>query len=199
MICKNCGKEIKDGAAFCSSCGAKTEESTVTNVDTATAVAETKKKYPTKLVIGAIVAVIVIIVIVIAASGGGDSHTEKNNTNVDLSEKYDDTDVEQQIYDVLNSTPAVDGYYTSVGTALNAVFSDYSVSFKQWGGETSYNVTISGTYCPNPEVPQYTDSGEITYLVDIESGYCQARDAIYGDGICSIEDVIKVYVVNYLG
>ena len=192
MFCKNCGKEIKDGAAFCSSCGAKTEKSTVTNVDTTTAAAETKKKHPTKIVIGAIIAAIVIIIIAIVASNGGDSHTEKNNTK-----KSDDTDVEQQIYDVLNSTPAVDGYYTSVGTALNAVFSDYSVSFKQWGGETSYNVTISGTYCPNPEVPQYTNSGTITYVVDIESGYCQAReDDIYGYGI---DDVIKVYVVNYLG
>ena len=189
MFCKNCGKEIKEGSAFCPECGAKTEESTVTNVDTTTATAETKKKHPTKIVIGAIIAAIVIIIIAIVASNGGDSHTEKNNTK-----KSDDTDVEQQIYDVLNSTPAVDGYYTSVGTALNAVFSDYSVSFKQWGGETSYNVTISGTYCPNPEVPQYTDSGAITYVVDIESGYCQARDDIYG-----IDDVIKVYVVNYLG
>ena len=31
MICKNCGKEIQDGVAFCSSCGAKVDEVPVNN------------------------------------------------------------------------------------------------------------------------------------------------------------------------
>lgn len=71
MICKNCGKEIQEGVAFCSSCGAKAEESTVANIDSSTAAAETtKKKYPTKLVIGAISAAIIIILLAIGASSG---------------------------------------------------------------------------------------------------------------------------------
>ncbi len=74
MFCKNCGKEMKDSAAFCPECGAKTENQIAANIEVGSATAETaKKKYPTKLVIGAIIAAIVIIIIAIAASGGDDS------------------------------------------------------------------------------------------------------------------------------
>lgn len=33
MFCKNCGKEMKDGSAFCSECGTKNEQGT-TEVNT---------------------------------------------------------------------------------------------------------------------------------------------------------------------
>ena len=33
MYCKNCGKEIADGAAYCSTCGTKVDESIVVNVN----------------------------------------------------------------------------------------------------------------------------------------------------------------------
>lgn len=70
MFCKNCGKEIKNGDDFCRECGTKTEEVSVNNANAIAVTAETpKKKYPAKLVIGAIIAVIVIIVI--ACSVGG--------------------------------------------------------------------------------------------------------------------------------
>jgi len=73
MICKNCGKEVKNEAAFCLSCGAKTEKSTVINVDTATAATEkTKKKYTTKFVVGALIFVVLIIVIAVIGSIGDD-------------------------------------------------------------------------------------------------------------------------------
>lgn len=81
MICKNCGKEVKDGANFCPSCGAKTENQIATNIEVGSAAAETaKKKYPTKLVIGAIIAAIVIIIIAIAASGGDEGGSSKSKT-----------------------------------------------------------------------------------------------------------------------
>lgn len=63
MICKNCGKEINDSIGICTSCGANTGNQFMSNTETATAVVSTKKKPPTKPVIGAIIAVVVIILI----------------------------------------------------------------------------------------------------------------------------------------
>lgn len=94
MICKNCGKEINDGAAFCSSCGAKSEV-TATDSDNLSANNVTnKKKYPTKLVIGAIIAAIVILVIGIVVSIGDDETSDNlssTKTNSSANSFFEDT------------------------------------------------------------------------------------------------------------
>ena len=83
MFCKDCGKEMKDGTTLCPECGTKTESSNVKQVSNEMPVSDTnmsviapemsKKKYPLKLVIGAIITAILIIIIVIACAVGGDA------------------------------------------------------------------------------------------------------------------------------
>jgi hypothetical protein len=73
MICKNCGKEVPDGANTCLSCGTKIQIDVAAFQEAVAAapVEPTKKKYPTKLVIGAIIAALLIIVIVIIIDSSG--------------------------------------------------------------------------------------------------------------------------------
>lgn len=90
MFCKNCGKEMKDGTAFCSECGTKNDQGATevnTQVDTTafqsamsnssgTAVAVKKKSKGKFIIIGVFV---LLIIIVIACAVGGDSETEVDN------------------------------------------------------------------------------------------------------------------------
>lgn len=119
MICKNCGKEMKNGAAFCSSCGAKTEEVPIN----ATAVtADTpKKKYPTKLVIGAIIAAILIIIIAIAASVGDDSDSNSKG-NVFKSNSQSGASFNCTIDDVIS------GYNKNIDKHLTNGGEDYKLN-----------------------------------------------------------------------
>lgn len=201
MICKNCGKEIQDGVAFCPSCGAKVDEVPVNNPNVVPALEKPKKKHKGLIIFCSIVGVL-LLSIVIFSIFDEESESITNNSSVSVeieneSKENDeilDDEIKEKIYSVLNNTPAIEGYNTSVGNALGTIFKDYTVSFKKFGGKTSYIVTVSGKYLPNPEVPQAVEEGEVTYGVNIESGYCEIRNDIYG-----IENVIKVYVVNYLG
>ena len=85
MFCKNCGKEIKDGAAFCSECGTKAEsnafaqanqidvgafQSAMANSRGSVAV---KKKSKGKFILIGVFAVLIIIVIACAMGGGAAS------------------------------------------------------------------------------------------------------------------------------
>ena len=91
MICKNCGKEVKDGANFCPSCGAKTENQIAANIEVGSATAETaKKKYPTKLVIGAIIVVVIVIIGILGSSDeDSESLTVKSDNYNGMSFNYD--------------------------------------------------------------------------------------------------------------
>ena len=96
MFCKNCGKEMKDGSAFCAECGTMTESSNVKQVSSEMPVSNTntsvispemtKKKYPVKLLIGAIITAFVIIIIVIACAVGDDD----SETGVDNNTYFED-------------------------------------------------------------------------------------------------------------
>jgi hypothetical protein len=58
MFCTNCGKEIRDGAAFCSSCGASQQEETTQTVfsavNTNSSIAQ-GASYNTMCVLGAVI------------------------------------------------------------------------------------------------------------------------------------------------
>ncbi len=98
MFCKNCGKEIKNGSAFCPECGAKAEtnavaqekkidagafQSAMTNSGETVAV---KKKSKKKLFI--IVGVIIAVIIAIAVCfSGSDVATVKNGSPYDYPDK----------------------------------------------------------------------------------------------------------------
>ena len=82
MICKNCGKEVRENDMFCTECGTKIEQADniQTNKIDQNVVQSTtinsgsvavKKKYPTKLVV--IIVIIALIGIVVLSIASGDS------------------------------------------------------------------------------------------------------------------------------
>ena len=200
MFCKNCGKEMKNGSAFCPECGAKLElnetvqanpiETNTPQPDIANIgdTASVRKMSKGKIILIAVFAILIIIVI--ACAVGGSNKNNKGTSNITQNQEQ----VEQKIYDILNNTPVTDGYNTTIGVAVNTAFVDYSVNSEEWGNDKTFNVDISGTYLPNPEISQYTQNGEITYLIDIEKGSCTVKSDPY-----DIQSTLLVYVVNYLG
>ncbi|MGN1481695.1 zinc-ribbon domain-containing protein [Porcipelethomonas sp.] len=84
MFCKNCGNELKKGAAFCHECGAKVElnetvqsnpiEANVSQLSMANSGGTTsvKKMSKGKIILVAVFAILIIIVLA-CAIGGGDS------------------------------------------------------------------------------------------------------------------------------
>ena len=102
MICKNCGKEVKENDLFCIECGTKIENTAVNspmttplqtpvgNSDNAVAV---KKKYPTKLLV-IILAFVFFALTVISSSDVIESNSESgasfNCTMEDVIERYND-------------------------------------------------------------------------------------------------------------
>ena len=78
MYCRNCGSEIKDGAKFCESCGAKVDmTSTDETANAAAQPAESTKAADNKgngkrvaIIIGLIVVIAAIIVGIVVFAGG---------------------------------------------------------------------------------------------------------------------------------
>lgn len=83
MVCKNCGKEMEDGAAFCGGCGAKTTEAMSMEINTTTpdSTVTAKKLSKGQVVLICVFAVLIIIVIACAAGGSGGNVIEADNYN----------------------------------------------------------------------------------------------------------------------
>ncbi len=91
MFCKNCGKEMKDGATFCIECGTKVNETVPTESNTTpNTTVVTKKMSKGKIVLIAVFAVLIIIVIACAFTGdeSEDLTIEADNYN-GMSFNYD--------------------------------------------------------------------------------------------------------------
>lgn len=118
MFCKNCGKELKKGAAFCHECGAKVEinetvqanpiESNVSQPTMAnnSIVTSIKKISKEKLIL--IIAIPIWIIIIIACAMGGDSDVIESNsesgasfncTMEDVIKRYNDNVEEHFVND----------------------------------------------------------------------------------------------------
>lgn len=194
MNCKKCGKEIPDGSKFCDGCGAKMAQENVkiqqSILDSGGTTIVKKKLTTGKIVLIAVFTVLIIIVIA-CAFGNDNSKTSDSESNIAQSTE----NIEQQIYDILNSTRVTDtGFYdTSIGIAVSAAFTNYEIEYTEFGSDKTYNVTISGTYIPNPEVSQYSLNGSITYLINLESKSCTIRS-----DYDNIGSVLTLYAVNYL-
>ena len=103
MFCKNCGKEMKDGSAFCSECGTKNEQGTTevnTQIDatafqsamsnsSGTAVA-VKKKSKGKFIIIGVFVLLIIIVIACAVGGSSDVIESSSETGASFNCTIDD-------------------------------------------------------------------------------------------------------------
>lgn len=104
MICKNCGKEVKENDLFCIECGTKIENTAVnspmttplqTTIKTANSTVAVKKKYPGKLVIICIAFVFFIIFLaIIGSSDVIESNSESGASFIytmeEVIERYND-------------------------------------------------------------------------------------------------------------
>lgn len=79
--------------------------------------------------------------------------------------------VEERIIDILESTPAVNGWALTLAQAINGTFHNYEWTFEQSDGTIWYDVTFAGYYSPNPrDLPQLSYQGSITWRINIDSG-----------------------------
>lgn len=76
---------------------------------------------------------------------------------------------EEKIIELLEWTPAIDGFALSLAEAINGTFHKYDWSFEPYtGGEDCYIVTFTGYYSPNPrDLPQLSQNGSISWYVDL--------------------------------
>lgn len=96
MICKNCGKEIKEGNSFCTNCGKDVNEC-IENKETLenkVKVKKNNKKIAVKIILPIIIIIIIAIMISIVLKMNKDENTETNVNNETKIEKITDTNIE---------------------------------------------------------------------------------------------------------
>ena len=75
-----------------------------------------------------------------------------------------------EINDVLDWAPAVEGWSLSMSSAITRTFHQYKSDVESFqGSDTRYLVTFKGYYSPNPrDIPELSYEGSISLIVDIE-------------------------------
>ena len=80
---------------------------------------------------------------------------------------------QQEIFSVLNSTRVNPNFSQTIGAMVPRVFHKYDITWEPYQDlESAYYVKISGSYCPNPDIPNLSMNGSITYLVNTSSRSC---------------------------
>lgn len=79
-------------------------------------------------------------------------------------------EIERKIIEALERAPAVDGFSLRLASAIVNTFHQYTWEFEPYReSETSYMVTFSGEYSPNPrDLPQLSYRGIISWIVNVE-------------------------------
>lgn len=82
----------------------------------------------------------------------------------------------------------------TVGSLIPIVFKDYTTSVEPEGdSDTVFLVTVSGTYFPNTDVPQYTEEGSMTCRIDVEN---QTYEITHGQNVKSaMETYVALHTV----
>lgn len=80
--------------------------------------------------------------------------------------------VKEKIADILNYTPAIQGWALSYGSAIANTFHYYDWDIEEYsGGADCYIATFTGSYSPNPrDIPNLSQNGSLSLLVDLSSG-----------------------------
>lgn len=178
MFCKNCGKEIKDGATFCTECGTKVTETVSTEGNTTpNTTVVTKKITKGKMILIAVFAILIIIVIACAA-GSGDSSSPfgeyseedvvKTLTISTIRDQYSISH-DQDVYDI--EILDTDGYYNYIVSATTESKQGFETwwflllkfdtdsgnyqSYIHWHGEDDFNGEIGGGRFTKNNIPDY--------------------------------------------
>lgn len=100
--------------------------------------------------------------------------------------------IESKIYEVLNTTKVNPNFAPTIGAMIQKVFYSYDITYEPYQDSlVRYSVTVSGDYCPNPDIQNLSMNGSITYLVDIDNGDC----AVFSDPK-NIAATFLVFIVN---
>ncbi len=100
-------------------------------------------------------------------------------------------EIRRAVAEVIDSTPQyAEWSAVSIGRMITRVFDDYTLEVEPVGGSV-YNATISGTYVPIADMPNYLLQGAITYRVDIE-----ARTCVVVNDPDNINGILTSYVFN---
>ena len=79
--------------------------------------------------------------------------------------------VGERIVEILQTTPAINGWALTMAEAINGVFHNYEWSFEAHQGTIWYDATFEGYYSPNPrDCPQMSRPGSITWRFNIDTG-----------------------------
>lgn len=175
MYCKNCGKEIREGAVFCAECGTKVGEKASSTHRTS------KKSRKNKIIL---IAIVIVAVIAVLGIIGGSDEEEKNNETVVTTQAVEtetSTEPEAPEYkyvgdvfaymtsDVMNENIEIDGIAVFVsmgmdgtpGNTIQVVLRD-----EEWNSTISLN-GINDDYIEN---------------CGLEDGdYCSVKGYVYYD------------------
>lgn len=178
MFCKNCGKELKDGATFCTECGTRVNETVPTEGNTMpNTTVVTKKMTKGKMVLIAVFAVLIIIVIACAVGSGDSSSPFGENSEEDvvktitISTIRDQYSVshDQDVYDI--EILDTDGYYNYIVSATTESKQGFETwwflllkfdidsgnyqTYIHWHGEDDFNGEIDGGRFTKNNIPDY--------------------------------------------
>ena len=168
MLCKNCGKELKKGAAFCHECGAKAEinetvqanpiEANVPQSSMANTggTASVKKMSKGKIILVAVFAILIFIVIACAMGGGDDSDKSSSNRS--------STDIEELFYSSSEGLSVAEYVYNRDFSYEETEEDLYMVKVK---GEVELGYIGSGAY-------QITT---LTFELNADTGSCTFVDS----------------------
>lgn len=188
MICKKCGKEIKEGNSFCTYCGtsikASNEEIEKENKINAKNTNKIKHRLPKFKIIIPIIAVALIVICITVAIILTNKNKEKTNTNEVVEEQQETSAIE--IGTNYNcSTYGVTGYInfnTETSYVMNMTYDmSESVTYNGTYKIEGNTITLTVTYYDMAEDPEtfepYTET--INILEDGTLKYTSSNGAIY--------------------
>lgn len=160
MFCENCGKEIKDNAAFCPNCGKSIQRETASNifdVKNGNNIDESKKKNSGKVIaIVGIIAVIIVVIILVMKMFGGNSKAKE---------------IVEKLKTSTMVTKTEDGYEFKHENAWSLCYKEESMFV------IMQNSVLSEYFEGVLEIPDLGDDGTVRYNLGNENMnvYCDAE------------------------
>lgn len=89
------------------------------------------------------------------------------------SKRQRNLEIQRQILDILNSTRVDPMWVPTIGQMVKRVFFYYNIEyFPHEDYDTIFEVVITGSYCPVPDLRNLSMDGSITYLIGTETKTC---------------------------
>lgn len=136
---------------------------------------------------------LLLLMLCLSFSGCTSRENAETGTMMETQIQKNDTEqMEKRIGEILGKTPACEGWAPSIAEMINTVFHTYQWTFEPYKiDEEFYVVKFTGTYSPNPDLPNLSQSGTISYFVNPETE--EVKLYTDPDGISS---VFLVYILN---